>query len=100
SDGAFASQLTRDDFELFDNGKPREITVFSSEVQPTAIAMMLDRSGSLVNEAGQVTDAARTVLGKLLPDDRVSLSSLTWDCQPLTTDKFLIADLLRRGMTS
>src|SRR5580765_3342337 len=75
SDGAFASQLTRDDFELFDNGRPREITVFSSEVQPTAIAMLLDRSGSLAREAEQVSDAAVTFLGKLLPDDRVSLSS-------------------------
>src|SRR3990172_1895661 len=73
SQGTFARDLTREDFELFDNGQRREIAVFSKELQPTAVAVLLDRSGSVQREAGQVAAAAETFLAKLLPDDRASL---------------------------
>ena len=46
-DGTFLRNLTREDFELLDNGQRREITVFSADLQPTAVAIVLDRSGSV-----------------------------------------------------
>jgi len=85
--GQLARGLTQNDFEVFDNGEPREITVFSNAVQPITIALLIDRSGSIEGQSSHVTAAASTFVRDLLPDDRASISTLSWDCQPLTTEK-------------
>jgi Ca-activated chloride channel family protein len=90
--GAIVRGLTKDDFEVRDNGAVRDVTTFSNDVQPITLAMVLDRSGSLALHASQVTAASLGFFDALLPDDRVSLSSLTWDCVGLTQD----LDHLRR----
>src|SRR5919109_2018068 len=41
------SDLTRDDFEVFDNEKPQPITHFDSSVHPITVVLMLDTSGSM-----------------------------------------------------
>jgi Ca-activated chloride channel family protein len=84
--GNLVKGLTRDDFEVRENGKVREVTLFSNDVQPITLAMLVDRSGSLASRAGDVTTAALGLFDALLPGDRVSLGSLTWDCVPLTDD--------------
>lgn len=85
-DGNLVKGLTRDDFEVRENGKVREIALFSNEPQPITLAMLVDRSGSLASRAGEVTAAATGLFDALRPGDRVSLGSLTWDCVPLTDD--------------
>ena len=42
ADGRLVTNLTRDDFIVLDNGKPAEITVFSSETQPMTAALLLE----------------------------------------------------------
>lgn len=90
--GAIVRGLTQDDFEVRDNGAVRDITTFSNDIQPITLAMVLDRSGSLMAQASRVTVAALGFFDALLPGDRVSLGSLTWDCIGLTDD----LDHLRR----
>lgn len=41
---------SRDEFEVLDNGRPIEITVFSNEPQPLTAVVMLDLSGSMFSE--------------------------------------------------
>jgi Ca-activated chloride channel family protein len=98
SQGQFASDLRQDDFEIYDNGQRRDIVAFSNELQPTTVSILLDRSGSMTNQMAQVTAAARAFVGKLLPGDRASLSSLSWDCQSLTADTSKLEAALDRGM--
>jgi Ca-activated chloride channel family protein len=98
SDGQFASNLQKEDFEILDNGRRREIVAFSNELQPTPVAMVLDRSGSMTELTARVTDGARAFVGKLLPGDRASLSSLAWDCRSLTDDPNKLLAALDRGM--
>jgi hypothetical protein len=45
--GRLAPDLTRDNFEVDDNGVKQELTVFSNDVQPITGIMLLDRSGSM-----------------------------------------------------
>ncbi|MCC7186217.1 MAG: VWA domain-containing protein, partial [Acidobacteria bacterium] len=78
--------LTKDDFEIRENGTVREIATFSNDIQPIALALVLDRSGSLSSRAPEVTAAATGFFDALRPGDRVSLSTLMWDCVPLTDD--------------
>jgi Ca-activated chloride channel family protein len=87
SDGTLARGLTKDDFEILDNGRRQEIAVFSAVVQPITMTLLLDRSGSVGAQFPQVTAAARAFIERLLPADRAAISTLTWDCEPLTSDR-------------
>ncbi len=62
--------LTRDDFEVLADGKPQPITVFSNEVQPIAVVVMLDTSASMTPNLDRVTAAAEQFFLRLLPGDR------------------------------
>src|SRR5262245_12366228 len=46
-DGRLAPDLARDVFQIRDDGKPQTITVFSNEIQPIRVVVMLDRSTSM-----------------------------------------------------
>jgi Ca-activated chloride channel family protein len=84
--GALVRGLTRDDFEVRENGVVRDIEAFSNDIQPITLALVVDRSGSLAARAPEVAAAATGFLDALLPGDRVSFGSLTWDCVPMTDD--------------
>jgi Ca-activated chloride channel family protein len=96
--GTIAHDLTRDDFELLEDGKPREITVFSRSVQPLSVALILDHSGSTDPEFENVMTAAQEFVGHLLRDDRSSIATLTWDCQPFTNDQRALMTVLRMNL--
>jgi hypothetical protein len=57
--------LTKDDFELLDNGKRQEISVFSSDVQAIAVALLIDRSGSVSRDAGEDRRGRRSLRGRV-----------------------------------
>jgi len=50
SDGRFISGLTRENFVVYDEGKPQEIVTFTSERVPVSLGMLLDVSGSMTDE--------------------------------------------------
>lgn len=85
-DGHLVSGLQASDFAILDNGQLRDVVAFSNETQPTTVSLLLDRSGSTNLKDRDIRDAARVFVGDLLPEDRASVSTLSWDCEPLTTD--------------
>ena len=66
-DGRLITDLSRDAFEIRDDGKPQPITVFSTEVQPISVVIMLDRSGSMRGNVGLVEQAAETFVKQSRP---------------------------------
>jgi hypothetical protein len=98
SDGSFVRSLEKADFEVFDNGKRREITTFSNEVEPISLAVLIDRSSSLEKQAASINIAAEAAIKTLLPGDRVSINSLSWDCLALTLDQPASLAMLRSPM--
>jgi Ca-activated chloride channel family protein len=74
-DGRLVPDLTREQFEVRDNGKSQPISVFSSEVQPISVVMMLDRSGSMRGNFGLVQAAGEAFVRKLLPGDKARIGS-------------------------
>ena len=66
------------------HGKPQPITVFSNEVQPITVVMMLDRSGSMRGNVGLVEQAAEEFVKGLRPDDkaRIGIFAERIDIQP------------------
>lgn len=74
-DGRLAPDLTREDFEVRDNGKPQPITVFSNDIQPIRVVMMLDRSGSMRGNFRLVEAAGEAFVRAMLPEDKARIGS-------------------------
>jgi VWFA-related protein len=75
--GRLVPNLTRDDFDVFDNGARQELTHFAHDVQPSTVVIMLDRSGSMVRSFDLVRDAAAKFVSKLLDTDRARIGSFS-----------------------
>src|ERR1017187_5430691 len=69
--------LTKDDFEVYDNGKKQELTVFKNDMQPMTVVIMIDRSGSMVWPDDHIQSAAEEFIGDLLPADKARLGSFS-----------------------
>jgi Ca-activated chloride channel homolog len=68
--GRLVPGLMKEDFEVLDNDKPQPLAVFSAEVQPITVVVMLDTSGSMTNNIDLVKAGAEQFFLRLLPQDR------------------------------
>jgi Ca-activated chloride channel family protein len=73
--GHLVTDLTRDDFLIFDNGRPQPITVFASGLQPISIIVMLDMSGSMLGNIDVLRRAAVQMFTRLLPGDKARVGN-------------------------
>jgi len=71
------TDLTRDDFEILDNGRPQDITIFDNEVRPISAVVMLDTSISMTDRLKDLYDGAEQFLLRLLPHDRAALGAFS-----------------------
>lgn len=65
--------LTREDFEIYEDGKRQNITHFSQGSLPLSVILMIDRGGCLDPFGSNVRHAARAALSKLKPSDEVAV---------------------------
>src|SRR4051812_11093494 len=63
--GRFVSGLRKEDFAVYEDGQPVEITHFSSERVPVSLGIVLDTSGSM---AGAKIQEAQSALNRFLFD--------------------------------
>jgi len=68
-DGRLITTLTRDDFEVRDEGKPQPITLFDNTPQPIRLIVMLDVSGSMEGNLPLLRAAAEQLFARLRRDD-------------------------------
>jgi Ca-activated chloride channel family protein len=97
-DGQYVRDLTARDFRISDNGQPEPIVVFSNDVQPITLAMVVDESGSMLPRLPRVRAAAEAFAARLLPADRASFSTLTHVGVRLTADKRVLASAMRAAV--
>ncbi len=74
-DGRLVTDLTRDDFLVFDNARPQPLTLFDAGVQPISIIVMLDMSGSMLGNLPTLRQAAVQMFTRLLPADKARVGS-------------------------
>jgi Ca-activated chloride channel family protein len=72
-EGGFIKGLQQDDFRIYEDGVPQEITLFTQEGLPTHIAIVLDISGSVRSAWGTIIHATKKFVEHLHPDDRFAL---------------------------
>ena len=54
----FVGGLTRDDFQVFEDGVPQDISLFSSDRQPIALSILVDSSTSMETKLAVAQEAA------------------------------------------
>jgi len=62
--------LTKEDFDVFDNEKLQPLVFFANEVQPITVVVMLDTSGSMTGSISLLRAAAEQFVIRLLPADK------------------------------
>jgi len=95
--GHFLDGLGRADFRVLEDGMERPITHFSRDVLPLAVALVVDRSGSVRHTLAELRDAALRTLGQLKPEDQVALFVFSDEAERwvnLTPDRTEIAQRL------
>src|SRR5665213_2011318 len=60
--GRLIPDLAKDDFEILDNNKEQAVTLFVNDVQFINVVVMLDESGSMVNNIVTVKNGAEQFL--------------------------------------
>jgi VWFA-related protein len=97
--GRLVSDLTQDAFEVYDNGKLQTTTVFSNDIQPITIVLMLDRSGSMRANFRLVEAAGEAFVQRLRPDDKARIGSfaarIQVDPPGFTSDRQELVRILR-----
>jgi len=87
--------LKQQDFRIFEDGTEQEILSFSRDELPLAVALVIDRSGSVSPHMNAIRQAAYKALSQLKHGDQVALFTFAGDVQrleDLTTDRQRIAD--------
>lgn len=72
--GRLVPGLEMEDFEVLDEGKPVQITLFDNQVQPFTAALVLDTSGSMTANIGRVQEAAEQFVIRMLPADKTAVA--------------------------
>jgi VWFA-related protein len=71
--GTAVSDLRADDFIIYDNSVTQDISHFSHDLFPLAVALLIDRSGSIISYLPALKVAALSALRRLRPEDQVAL---------------------------
>ena len=96
-----ATDLQREDFEVYDNGKPQQLTNFVSETTPFTAVVMLDTSGSMTLNLDLVKQAAEQFVIRLLPADKAKVGAFNDKIQilpenePFTNDRDRLIRLIK-----
>jgi Ca-activated chloride channel family protein len=89
--GELITGLTRDDFEVYEDGEPQEVSAFAAGEFPLTVALGVDRSWSMAGDKLRLAkQAAQSFLKELRPDDRSMVVAISSDADviaPLGTDR-------------
>jgi Ca-activated chloride channel family protein len=95
--GHFVDHLTRDNFELYENGVRQDITHFAPTRAPVRVVLLVEMSPAVFLIKRDHLLAAYALLRALRPEDEVALVSYARDTRslvPFTRDKSLVEERL------
>jgi Ca-activated chloride channel family protein len=84
--GAIVGGLTKDDFAVFEDNRPQQITLFERQSEvPLNLTLAIDTSGSVRKDLDQEANAARHFAHDILrPQDQMSVMQFATDVSKLT----------------
>ena len=102
--GEHISGLTKNDFRVYEDGKPQTVSHFSSEDVPVTAGLVIDASGSMRPRRPEVITAALAFIGASNPNDEVFVVHFSDDVRlglperiPFTGDLAELRAALWRG---
>ncbi|MCU1385512.1 MAG: hypothetical protein JWL71_4209 [Acidobacteria bacterium] len=100
--GRLVPDLTREDFAVDDNGKRQTLTLFSNDIQPITVIILLDRSGSMKPNFELEEQGAEAFVHAMLPADKARIGSFAKNIQidpdDFTSDRDALITILRTGL--
>lgn len=69
--------LKREDFQIFDDGKRQEMTIFENTIQPISAILLMDTSASMALTLDLAQQAAEQFVIRLSPGDKVRVGSFS-----------------------
>ena len=78
-DGRLVTNLTREQFELRDEGKTQPITIFDNTPKPIRLVVMLDVSGSMEGNLALLRGASQELFTRLRKDDAARVGTFGRD---------------------
>jgi Ca-activated chloride channel family protein len=100
--GRLETDLAREDFRIDDDGKRQELTLFSNDVQPITVVMLLDRSGSMKPNFELEERAAEAFVSAMGPADKARIGSfakrIQVDPDEFTADHATLLKILRNDL--
>ena len=88
NEGRLVPDLEKEDFEVYDNGKKQDLTVFENKSLPIGVIVMLDTSGSMTLILDRVKAAAEQFLIRMLPEDVGRVGAFNDKIEFLPEDEF------------
>jgi Ca-activated chloride channel family protein len=93
------SGLTRDDFQVFEDNIPQDVTIFSRDPQPIALSLLLDTSTSMEPKMAVAQEAASGFVRRLGPRDIaqiIDFDTMALIAQPFTNDRQALERAIRK----
>jgi VWFA-related protein len=95
--GRYITDLKAKDFKLFEDGVEQEIAFFGSVEEPFRVAILLDSSGSTVEQLEMIKRAAEAFIDNLRPHDEVMVISFN-DSVQIQCEMTGNRDVLKRAV--
>ncbi len=94
--GGFVSGLTKDNFKVFENGKPQEISQFADVDIPVTVGLVVDESGSMRPKKPEVVTAALSFIQASNPHDEVFVINFNEKARRGLPDELLFSDNIQQ----
>ena len=91
-DEGFVSGLTQDNFKVYENGKPQQITQFANADIPVTVGILVDESGSMRPKRAEVIAAALEFIKASNPQDEVFVINFNEKARHGLPDTVLFSD--------
>lgn len=99
--GELVRGLTRDDFEVFDDGRRQDLSLFVDTFQPITATLLIDTSASMTLNLDLARLAAEQFIIRLMPDDEArvgSFADIVRYATELTGDRDTLLHQLRQNL--
>ena len=95
----YVTDLDRQDFQIFEDGRPQQVTFFRKSSLPLALALLIDTSASMEPNLGVAQEAAVGFIRALGPEDIASVIDFDTRVevrQDFTTDRRALEHAIRK----
>ena len=75
--GELVRNLTKNDFEVLDNGRVQDLTVFSTALQPITAILLVDTSASMALTLDLARQAAEQFIIRMMPGDQARVGNFS-----------------------